>query len=148
MKGDPQLIDTRSATMRLVSPELIEVQFKPEVKLDVQGLGEIVHAKNHLGQGLNPDVLAVAPPELDFELNVLHMDHAVGHGVKCNSNRLAFAAQSGRKRPLCSCKKRTPVPGSWPRSRSGPFRDLSGRARVPNRARVSASCATTIALPL
>jgi len=35
MKGDPQLIDTRSATMRLVSPELIEVQFKPEVKLDV-----------------------------------------------------------------------------------------------------------------
>ncbi|MBK9076698.1 MAG: hypothetical protein IPL77_17320 [Flavobacteriales bacterium] len=98
MKGNPQLIDTRSATVELVSPELIEVRFKPEVKLDVQGLGEIVHAKNHLGQGLNPDVLAVAPPELDFELNVLHMDHAVGHGVKCNSNRLAFAAQSEKKK--------------------------------------------------
>ncbi|MBP6392018.1 MAG: hypothetical protein KA175_03960 [Flavobacteriales bacterium] len=102
MKGDPQLIDTRSATVELVSPELIEVRFKPEVKLDVQGLGEIVHAKNHLGQGLNPDVLAVAPPELDFELNVLHMDHAVGHGVKCNSNRLAFAAQSEMNERLAS----------------------------------------------
>ena len=102
MKGNPQLIDTRSATVELVSPELIEVRFKPEVKLDVQGLGEIVHAKNHLGQGLNPDVLAVAPPELDFELNVLHMDHAVGHGVKCNSNRLAFAAQSEMNERLAS----------------------------------------------
>ncbi len=96
------MIDTRSATVELVSPELIEVRFKPEVKLDVQGLGEIVHAKNHLGQGLNPDVLAVAPPELDFELNVLHMDHAVGHGVKCNSNRLAFAAQSEMNERLAS----------------------------------------------
>ncbi|MBK7085087.1 MAG: hypothetical protein IPH53_10645 [Flavobacteriales bacterium] len=101
MKGNPQLIDTRSATVELVSPELIEVRFKPEVKLDVQGLGEIVHAKNHLGQGLNPDVLAVAPPELDFELNVLHMDHAVGHGVKCNSNRLAFAALKAEGRDRC-----------------------------------------------
>ena len=96
------MIDTRSATVELVSPELIEVRFKPEVKLDVQGLGEIVHAKNHLGQGLNPDVLAVAPPELDFELNVLQMDHAVGHGVKCNCDRLAFAAQSEMNERLAS----------------------------------------------
>ena len=57
---------------------------------------------NHSGQGLNPDVLAVAPPELDLELNVLHMDHAVGHGVKCNSNRLAFAAQSEMNERLAS----------------------------------------------
>lgn len=124
------MIDTPSATVGLVSPELTEVRFKPEVKLDVQRLGGIVHAMNHSGQGLNPDVLAVEPPEQDLELNVLHMDHSVDHGVKCISNRLAFAAQSEMNERLASiyfsyhprkeetavsCKKRMPVPGSWPR---------------------------------
>ncbi len=93
MQGHPTLIDTAMATVERVSPELIEVRFKPDVKLDVRGLGEIVNAKRALCGADSPDVLAVTPPELDFDLNVLSVDHGKAHGG-CPTRRLAFAGQS------------------------------------------------------
>ena len=93
MKGHPSLIDTATATVERVSAELIEVRFKPDVKLDVEGIGEVVNAKRTLCGADSPDVLAVMPPEGDFELDVLNMDHSRSHGG-CPTRRLAFAGQS------------------------------------------------------
>ena len=90
----PRVIDTRTATLELVSDALVEVRFKPDVKLDVAGMSEIVHAKRALIAGKNVDVLAVLPPEIDFELNVLSVDHASENGGCGSEGRLALAAQS------------------------------------------------------
>lgn len=90
----PRLIETRSATLELVSDALIELRFKPDVRLDVEGMSEIVRAKHTLIAGKNMDVLAVLPAELDFELNVLGMDLNALNGGCGGAQRLALAAQS------------------------------------------------------
>ena len=90
----PRLIETRSATLELVSEALIELRFKPDVRLDVEGMSEIVRAKHTLIAGKNMDVLAVLPAELDFELNVLGMDLNAVNGGCGGAHRLALAAQS------------------------------------------------------
>jgi len=94
MNKEHQLIETRTAILERVSEGLIELRFKPDVKLDVTGMAEIVHAKRTLCGRQEIDVLAILPPELDFELNVLSMDHHAAHGGCGNAHRLAFAAQS------------------------------------------------------
>lgn len=88
-----RLIDTRTATLERVSNELIELRFKPDVKLDVDGMTEIVVAKRQLG-GNGSDVLAILPPELDFDLNVLTIDHHAVNGGCGAVERMAFATQS------------------------------------------------------
>lgn len=90
----PRMIDTRSATLELISDALIELRFKPDVRLDVEGMSEVVHAKRTLIAGRNMDVLAILPPELDFELNVLNLDHHSLNGGCGGAQRLALAAQS------------------------------------------------------
>ena len=90
----PHMIDTRSATLELVSDALVELRFKPDVKLDVEGMRQIIQAKRTLIAGRNVDVLAVLPPDLDFELNILSLDHSTVAGGCTGAQRLALAAQS------------------------------------------------------
>ncbi|MGV3638545.1 MAG: hypothetical protein ACO1NQ_12975 [Flavobacteriales bacterium] len=97
----PRIIDTRSATLELVSDALVEVRFKPDVKLDVAGMSEVVHAKRALIAGKEVDVLAVLPAEIDFDLNVLSVDHAAENGG-CSGGRLALAVQSAFNERLSS----------------------------------------------
>ncbi|MEO8589628.1 MAG: hypothetical protein ABI432_09680 [Flavobacteriales bacterium] len=100
--GHPQLIETRTATVERVAPNLIELRFKPDVKLDVAGLGEVVHAKRTICRGEEMDVLAILPPDVDFELNVLQADlHAENNGCGL-ARRLALAAQSTFNERLAS----------------------------------------------
>lgn len=93
-KEQLRMIETGSATVELVSDVLVEVRFKPDVKLDVEGLGAIVAAKRDLIADRDVDVLAILPPELDFELNVLNVDHQTLNGGCGGAKRLALAAQS------------------------------------------------------
>lgn len=99
-KTHSQLIDTRQATVERVSDRLIEVRFKPDVKLDVEGVGEVMNAKRRLGKGIEYDVLAVLPPEMDLEINVVSVDHHALNGGCGNSRRLAFATQGSMNRKL------------------------------------------------
>jgi len=87
------MIDTRSATLELVSNALIELRFKPDVKLDVEGMTEIVLAKRRMG-GRGMGLLAILPPELDFDLNVLTVDHHAANGGCGTVERIAFATQN------------------------------------------------------
>ena len=94
MIEQPRLIDTRLATLERGSNELVEVRFKPEMRLDAEGIGEIVRAKHQLCATRDTDVLMVLPPDIDFELNVLAIDHHAVNGGCGLARRLAFAAQS------------------------------------------------------
>ncbi len=90
----PQLIDTRSATIELVESGMVEIRFKPDVKLDLEGMGEVVRAKRALCHSEERDVLAILPHDVDFELNVLSVDHHLVNGGCGLARRLALAAQS------------------------------------------------------
>ena len=89
-----RLMETRAATLELVSNALIELRFKPDVKLNAECMAEVIHAKRTLIANRTVDVLAVFPENLDFELSLLNIDHhAVNHGCG-GAHRLALAAQS------------------------------------------------------
>lgn len=90
----PRLIETGAATVELVSDVLVEVRFKPDVRLGVQGMGEIVMAKRDLIADRDVDVLAILPTEFDFELNVLNVDPHDMDGGCGRANRLAVTAQT------------------------------------------------------
>ena len=94
MEQQHRLIDTRIATVERVSEELIELRFKPDVKLDVKGMTEIVLAKRELSGSGDTSVLAILPPEMDFEMNVLTIDHHLANGGCGTVNRLALATAS------------------------------------------------------
>jgi hypothetical protein len=87
-------IETGLAVLERVSHELVEVRFKPDVRLDQQGLGEVVRAKHTLCEEAPADILLVMPPEVDLDLKVLSMDHREENGGCGGSQRLAFAAGS------------------------------------------------------
>lgn len=90
----PQLIETRLATVERTGGRMVEVRIKPDVKLDAEGVGEIVRAKRELCIAQESDILMVIPPDVDFDLNVLALDHHALNGGCGLARRLAFAAQS------------------------------------------------------
>ena len=94
MIEQPRLIETRLATLERGLADLVEVRFKPEVRLDAEGIGEIVRAKHQLCANSAADVLMVLPADIDFDLSVLAIDHHAVNGGCGLARRLAFAAQS------------------------------------------------------
>jgi len=88
------LIETKNATVERTSSKLIEVRFKPDVKLDAEGLGEVIMVKRQLCGKDQADILIVFPADLDFALNILTVDHSGVQGGCAESRRLAFVAQS------------------------------------------------------
>lgn len=87
-------IETRLASVERTGEALVEVRIKPDVRLDAEGLGEMVRAKHRLCAEQPADILLVFPSEVDFDLNVLSMDHRALHGGCGLAGRLALAAQS------------------------------------------------------
>ena len=92
MNIHPRLIETRLATLERAANEVVEVRVKPDVKLDAEGVGEIVRAKRQLCATGAADILMVLPHDVDFELNVLAIDHHALNGGCGLARRLAFAA--------------------------------------------------------
>lgn len=98
----PLLIETSQAVLERTGVRMVEVRFKPDVKLDAAGLGEVVLAKQALCATAEADILLVLPPELDFELSALSLDHHALHGGCGRSKRLAVAASSAFNERLAS----------------------------------------------
>ncbi|MFN3874285.1 MAG: hypothetical protein ACK4L7_00030 [Flavobacteriales bacterium] len=92
--SDSGPIDTKAATVARTGDRLVEVRFKPQVKLDADVLGEVVRAKQALCAMADSDILVVLPAELDFELSALSLDHREAAGGCGRSKRLAVAASS------------------------------------------------------
>ena len=79
---------------------MLEIRFKPDVTLDVEGIGEVIMAKKTLCTQGEPDVLAIIPPDMEMDTRVITLDHHSLFGGCGNSRRLAFAAQSHLNRKL------------------------------------------------
>jgi hypothetical protein len=93
-------IDTRHATVERTSASLVEIRFKPDVTLDVAGVGEVIAAKQRICAEGEADILAVLPPDMDLEMTVVSADHHALFGDCTNSRRLALAAPDDLNRKL------------------------------------------------
>lgn len=88
-----QVVDTGAATLERRG-DIVEVRFKPDVKLDVAGMAEVVRTKHEMCASRAADILIVLPADLDFELNVLAVNHREVNGGCGMSRRLALVASS------------------------------------------------------
>lgn len=88
------LTETRLATLERIAPDLLEIRYKPEQKLDVEGLREVMRERERLCPEGPYRVLAVFPPEGDFDLGVMMHDHYAGRGLENCTRMLAIAASS------------------------------------------------------
>src|SRR5690606_4539037 len=82
-------IETAHAVLDRVSPALLEIRFKPGIKLDAAGVGEVILAKRPLCTEGTPDVLAVLPESVEVEIRAVTVDHHALHGACCNAGGLA-----------------------------------------------------------
>ena len=67
-------IDVELARLVLVSPNLVVVNLKPEVKITVHRVLEIMHARRVLVSGVPVGMYVIAPGEPDWESDALGMD--------------------------------------------------------------------------
>ena len=88
------LIETRLATLEQVTPDLMEVRFKPDQKIDVEGLDEILRERQRMCPGNCTGILSIFPPDVDFDLDVMTKDHYHGRGLENCTKALAIAAGS------------------------------------------------------
>lgn len=68
-------IETEAATLIATSDGGMEIQFKPDVKLTVQNIQEILNARHQIRGNARYCVLVTQPEDIDFDTNVLTYDH-------------------------------------------------------------------------
>ena len=75
MTFEPQEYHTSIATLKIVSPQLIEIHYHEHTILHVKGVGE-VQAKRREVMGTQPyAAITIIPESVDFHLDVMAADH-------------------------------------------------------------------------
>jgi hypothetical protein len=90
-----ELIETRQATIERTADNVLEVRYKPGQTLDPAGLSDVLSERERLckGQG-GQAVLAVIPPDADFQMLIMTQDHYKGRPAVDCTRFLAIAATS------------------------------------------------------
>lgn len=97
-----ELIETRLATLERTSDDIVEVRFKPGVKLDPAGIMEVLRERKRFCTPGGHHVLAVFPPESDFEMGVMTTDHYLESGIRDCTRTLALAANGAMNERMAS----------------------------------------------
>ncbi len=88
-------IDTPLATVRYTTPQRVEVRFKPGLTFTVQGIAEMMLARQQLGAAGPHRALMIFPDDVDFELSMLSTDH-YKQVPQPNTEAVAWVAQNER----------------------------------------------------
>jgi len=90
-----ELIETRQATIERTDDNVLEVRYKPGQTLDPAGLNDVLSERERLckGQG-GQTVLAVIPPDADFQMVLMTHDHYKDRPVVDCTRFLTIAASS------------------------------------------------------
>src|SRR6185295_11411548 len=71
-----ELIETRQAVIKIITPELLEVRYRSGQTLDRQGLQDVIDERERIcGGASRQGVLAIFPPDIGFEMEVMTQDH-------------------------------------------------------------------------
>lgn len=88
------IIQTKAATLERQDNGVLEIRFKKNVKLTVEGVQEVLDARMDLcGRGPYA-VLVTLPDDIDFEIAVLSKDHYHGRGLEECTYAVAWDAES------------------------------------------------------
>jgi hypothetical protein len=90
------------ATLERKEGDLLEVRFKPGIKLDVPGLEEIIAERQRLCPDGALRVLTVFAPETDFDMAVMTLDHYRNKGLEPCTQAVAMAAGSDMNARMAS----------------------------------------------
>jgi hypothetical protein len=89
------LVETRQATVENLGNGTVEIRFKPGITLDQQGLHEVIVERERLcPEGELQAVLAIFPPDADFEIAIMTMDHYKGRKAQGSTRVVAIAANT------------------------------------------------------
>lgn len=90
-----ELIETRQATIERTADNVLEVRYKPGLTLDPDGLQDVLSERERIcgGRGAQA-VLAVIPPDADFQMMLMTKDHYKDRPVVDCTRFLAIAATS------------------------------------------------------
>ena len=89
------LIETRQATIVQTNDNVLEVRYKPGQILDPAGIGEVMGERERICEKRGRQaVLAVIPPDADFQMALMTVDHYKGRPVADCTRFLAIAASS------------------------------------------------------
>ncbi len=70
------LIETRQATISRTDDHVLEVRYKPGQTLDPSGISDVLSERERLcTEGGGQAVLAVIPPDADFQMVLMTSDH-------------------------------------------------------------------------
>jgi len=90
-----ELIETRQATLEKTADNVVEVRYKPGQILDPAGLSDVLNERERLcGGNGSQAVLAVIPPDADFQMVLMTTDHYKGRPVVDCTRFLAISASS------------------------------------------------------
>lgn len=98
-----ELTETRQATIEQTQDNLLEVRYKPGETIDTEGLMDVIKERERIcGGHCDQAVLAVIPPDADFQLALMTKDHYHGRPVVDCTKFLAVAASSAMHERMAS----------------------------------------------
>lgn len=89
---DGAVVETRQALVERTAESLMEIRFKPDMVIDLQGFGEAIMAKRSIGHGQVHDVMVVLPEEAEVDIRAITMGPESIVGACKLTRRLAFVA--------------------------------------------------------
>jgi len=75
MSFEPRTIETRIASVTLVSPGYIEQRYRLGERIDLKGFAENKRARFELAEGMPCVMLSIIPKDMDFDVSVTGVDH-------------------------------------------------------------------------
>ncbi len=89
---DRVVVETGQALVERTAEGLMEIRFKPDMVIDLQGFGEAIMAKRGIGHGQVHDVMIVLPEEAELDIRAITMGPEAIVGACKFTRRLAFVA--------------------------------------------------------
>ncbi len=97
-----QVLDTRLARIIRIAPDRVEVRFKEGIKLDNNGIAEILDLRSRMGAEAPHRVMIVMPEEVDFEMAMMNKDHYRGRNTRDHTLGVAWVARTSLTRQMTS----------------------------------------------
>ncbi len=95
-------IDTELATVERAEADLIHIRIRPGAKLTVEGFAEVLAARKTLARETQACVIAIVPDDIDFELDIMNVDHYAEVNASAFTKVFAIVTRADFHKQLCA----------------------------------------------
>lgn len=96
------IIDTSLAVVELSADGIVRLRIKPGSKLTVASFREVFVARRAISGGVRRGVIAFVPDDMDFEIQVVNMDHYADDDAASFTAAFAIVTSASLYRRLLS----------------------------------------------